>query len=358
MNRRIIVVLLLLAACSIRCDSLKGPREIENLRTFAKAYGYIKYFHPSDEASELDWKRFATFGASKVLNCRSDEELIERLREIFGPIAPSVIFTSERDDGNDGLQVRPPNPDNMDLTFWQHRGVGIGMNANYRSPYESVRVNSPIKRKVPKNYGLLISSIDAKEFREKRIRIKMMARLDDTTGVSAYVRLASIGSDGGTVLEKKDIRSTFWTTYEIVFAAGESIEYLEIGAALKGDASLYIDDVRLSVLNSGTWETIPLENGDFEKKGPSAPSVPLAWSTRGDGYDSKTSKENTFEGKSSGKIFRHEKPTEMGKRLFGTEPGFGESVNEKIGSSVFCNIPLVLYTDESGTYPRTDSLAI
>lgn len=358
MNTRIIVALLLLAGCSLRCDPQRSPLKIENLKTFAKAYGYIKYFHPSDGSSELDWKRFAAFGASRVLNCRNEEELIGELRGIFVPIAPTVTFSSERDDDYDVPEIRPPNPEDYNLTFWQHRGVGLGMNENYRSPYESVRVNSPIKREEPRNFGILINSMDAKEYRDKRIRLKMMARLDDTTGVSAYVRLASIDSDGGTVLEKNDIGATSWTPYEVVFDAGESIESLEIGAALKGDASLYIDAVRLSILNGDTWETIPFENGDFEKEGRSAPSVPEGWSTRGNGYDSKTSKEDTFEGKSSGKLFRHEKPIQVGKRLFGTEPVFGESVNEKIGSSVFCNIPLVLYTDESGTYPKADSFAI
>ena len=32
---------------------------IENLLAFAKLYGYVRYFHPSDAASSIDWERFA-----------------------------------------------------------------------------------------------------------------------------------------------------------------------------------------------------------------------------------------------------------------------------------------------------------
>jgi hypothetical protein len=33
-------------------------RIIEQLRAFAKLYGYVRFFHPSDEAAELDWDSF------------------------------------------------------------------------------------------------------------------------------------------------------------------------------------------------------------------------------------------------------------------------------------------------------------
>ena len=38
--------------------------KVENLKTFAKLYGYVKYFHPADEAANIDWNKFAIFGES------------------------------------------------------------------------------------------------------------------------------------------------------------------------------------------------------------------------------------------------------------------------------------------------------
>jgi hypothetical protein len=56
MNKLLILMAMLaLSAC--------GQPNRENLNAFAKAYGYVKYFHPSDEASGTDWNRFAIYGA-------------------------------------------------------------------------------------------------------------------------------------------------------------------------------------------------------------------------------------------------------------------------------------------------------
>jgi len=37
-------------------------QRIENIGTYDKIYGYVKHFHPSDEASAIDWDRFAIYG--------------------------------------------------------------------------------------------------------------------------------------------------------------------------------------------------------------------------------------------------------------------------------------------------------
>ena len=36
-----------------------SPQTIDNLVAFAKLYGYIRYFHPSDEAASINWNQFA-----------------------------------------------------------------------------------------------------------------------------------------------------------------------------------------------------------------------------------------------------------------------------------------------------------
>ena len=61
-----------------------SPQEsgVEDLRAFAKLYGYVRYFHPSDEAASLDWDRFAVYGAGEVLAARQETLLaMERFRK-------------------------------------------------------------------------------------------------------------------------------------------------------------------------------------------------------------------------------------------------------------------------------------
>ena len=64
-------------------------QRIQNLRAFAKLYGYVRYFHPSDEASRIDWDRFAIYGCRTVKNAKSTEELRSVLQGLFYPIAPT-----------------------------------------------------------------------------------------------------------------------------------------------------------------------------------------------------------------------------------------------------------------------------
>ena len=46
---------------------INNTKKVDNLRTFAKAYGYVKYFHPSDEASDIDWAKMKPYATLKPI---------------------------------------------------------------------------------------------------------------------------------------------------------------------------------------------------------------------------------------------------------------------------------------------------
>lgn len=91
MNRLFLFTLIVLI--SLSCGWQK--KKIEYLNTFAKVYGYVKYFHPSDEASAIDWNQFATYGAAEIDKCKDKDELIQTLNARFKPIAPTIKFSDE-----------------------------------------------------------------------------------------------------------------------------------------------------------------------------------------------------------------------------------------------------------------------
>ncbi|HEX9735886.1 MAG TPA: peptidase S41, partial [Thermoanaerobaculia bacterium] len=62
---------------------------VDNLRAFAKLYGYVRFFHPSDEAAGVDWDAFAVYGAAKVMAVDAGGDLAAALRELFVPVAPT-----------------------------------------------------------------------------------------------------------------------------------------------------------------------------------------------------------------------------------------------------------------------------
>ncbi|MEL7589420.1 MAG: S41 family peptidase [Prolixibacteraceae bacterium] len=130
----LIVILFLFFGCN------NENKKIENMVTFAKVYGYVKYFHPSDEASQIDWNKFSIYGASQIDKCRTKEDVINTLNQLFEPLAPSIKFAKNSTAFDTALkEIIPENKAKYKLTYWQHLGVSIGMD-NKNQPYESRRI--------------------------------------------------------------------------------------------------------------------------------------------------------------------------------------------------------------------------
>ena len=119
---------------------------VANLRAFARLYGYVRFFHPSDEASSIDWERFAVLGAVRVLDCADAESLRSTLSGLFGPVAPTVQVYEA------GTQPRPVDLPGDGTTCvpvcWQHRGLGttdalrmLKQTYGSNSIYSSLRTN-------------------------------------------------------------------------------------------------------------------------------------------------------------------------------------------------------------------------
>jgi hypothetical protein len=104
----------------------EGPRPLSarglrNELAFARLYGLIRYFHPSDEAARADWVEMALRGVREVESAASDRELARRLRKLFVPIAPTlrVLPAGARYVLPTELRAKP----SAKVTYWKHRGV-------------------------------------------------------------------------------------------------------------------------------------------------------------------------------------------------------------------------------------------
>lgn len=128
------VLIILFISCSPKSNESLSTHNIKHLKSFAKIYGYVKYFHPSDEAFTLDWDVFSIYAVDKVLKCETDEAFVKTLDSLFSPIAPSMKFSNTVDDT---LIIKNSDfTDNLREQFWFHEGVGFGMsfkNSAYRS---------------------------------------------------------------------------------------------------------------------------------------------------------------------------------------------------------------------------------
>jgi len=327
-------------------------QKIENQKTFAKAYGYVKYFHPSDEAAKIDWKKFAVYGAQEVEKCNNQDELIITLNKLFQPIAPTVVFSDKK--GNYDIEKITPNkPKKYNLTYWQHQGVSKEM--YYQGGiYKSVRVNRVVKAENASGFGNIMTYFDAEKYRGKEIKYTGYVKLKEGTKGSGHLWIRVDNTDNSTSffnnMDANPVKSNKWEQYEIIGQIDSLAKGVLLGCFLKGKGSLFVDKLQLFYKEDGKWIEIPIKNSDFETEALSKEKT--QWVYRGKGYTFRTTPNEQFEGKKSAMIkYLGQVKTEKGDPIFDFEPQFGEIIEEEIGQGVYCQVPLVLYCNKENTFP-------
>jgi Peptidase family S41 len=100
-------------------------RGLQNLIAFTRLLGYVRHFHPSDQAAHADWDQLAVEGIRAVESARTAEELTRRLQEFVATVAPTVrVFPS-------GIAPRLPEElsapravEGVCVVSWEHFGYG------------------------------------------------------------------------------------------------------------------------------------------------------------------------------------------------------------------------------------------
>lgn len=110
------------------------PRQLEKLTAFSKLYGYVKYFHPSNQAAELDWDAFAIYGVRYIIE-HEEAQVSKIIDDLYSPIVESLYISSLKDsifkvDHKTSLS-------NVPTVQWQHLGNG---NFEEGEVYKSKRV--------------------------------------------------------------------------------------------------------------------------------------------------------------------------------------------------------------------------
>jgi hypothetical protein len=145
-NLYLLVFTIFFAGCT------SSEKKVENIRSFAKVYGYVRWFYPGDEAATTDWDKFAVYGVGEVENARSHNSLKRKLQKLFNPIAPALIIEEESRavDLNPRLFI-PADTAGLQPVYWIHYGVNLGNRSNI---YKSGRMNrDSIREKMVKRNG-------------------------------------------------------------------------------------------------------------------------------------------------------------------------------------------------------------
>lgn len=338
------------------CKPGAESQEIQNLRAFAKLYGYVRYFHPSDEASQIDWDKFVIYGVEKAKNTTNRQELKSVLEELFLPLAPTIqIYHSDEEPAE--LKVEPSeDTSELKVVAWQHKGLGSG-SAN--SPYMSKRLNREIVLK-PAMPGVLTQGVDATNLRGKEIKLAAFVKAQ-VEGVGnhgqLWLRVDRENKQMGFFdnMSDRPIRSEEWSVYEINGKVADDAMMIFFGSIMSGTGKLWLDDFKLlAISNDNQWEPLDIRNPGFELGDVDQP--PQYWTARSQGYEYKVQKQESHIGEKCLLI------ESMGQKItgpiFDKHPEIGDVANKELGADLSCQIPLALYTDESRTLGKNQEYSV
>jgi len=327
-------------------------QKIENISTFARLYGYVKYFYPGDEAEAMAWDGFAVYGVKQVENAANPSELKAILTRLFSPVAPALqIYSSQEKAVFSKAKITPPNVKDMNIIAWQHQGLGIPKGQN---TYKSARLNrKPI---AIDGFGAITNSIDAKSLQEKEVKLRAALRVKEGAG-QLWLRVDLKNRQHGFFdnMDNRVVTSDEWNYYEIVGSVAKDADVIYYGCFLNGEGQLWVDDFQIYFKGKEDVEWQPLETKNPGFEDDQIGAAPKDWLDNGSymrQYTFKVSDETAANGNRSLKI--DFKSLAVSEELFAEKPQIGEYIDKKLGCGLSCIMPIALYGTAEYTFPRSN----
>jgi C-terminal processing protease CtpA/Prc len=343
------IAVVVLGVAPLRAAFAADPELVEDLRAFAKLYGYVRFFHPSDQAAEVDWETFAVDGAARILEADGSDDLEHILDELFGGIAPTVQIL--RTDGpppwNPNLS---PRDHAAEVVAWQHRGVGVGdwwyQSRGAEPFYLSIRTNRPnfIPQPDDGGSGVIVQSFSAASLVGRDVRLRAAARAQvEGPGNGGHLWLrVDLAGDGSGFFDNmwdRPVKSPDWDHYEIVGSIAANAQQIFFGAFLDGFGIAHFDDFSLETRQpGGQWQVTPITNPGFEDH----ISQPQGWGTGSTEYSYTVDDTDPFAGSQSLGISRSAQATPAPDLLFDQVPPLGERVLKELGPGLWAAVPVAL----------------
>jgi C-terminal processing protease CtpA/Prc len=322
-----------------------SPRGIENLVAFARLLGYVRFFHPSDQAAAANWNQIALAGVRIAEPAADARDLVRALTAIFHPLAPTLrLFVT-----GEALSL-PAAPAELlpaagaaspRILMWRHFGVGLD-NPNWHS--------ERIDNQAPFGYGTVAQAVPAASFRGRRVRLEAQVRAEVAAGGRAqlFLRVDRAGGMRGFFdnMAERPIVEPVWASYAIEGEIAPDAESIVVGLVLTGAGRVFLDEVTLRPVG-GSPVANPLANPGFDEGEPGR--APPGWTVP---YDSIRAGYQFLLAR--GSACRHGGCAEVVADPTATPrfPKPAETLTLELGGGVSARLPLTVYADPAGTLPH------
>ena len=350
MGRTSLVLIVALFACGGgTVDTRGGPpgtqevrsREVVNLRAFARLYGVVRWFHPSDEAVDLDWNAYAVHGVRTVRGAADQAALEAALGELVTPIGPSIRIIHV----GDPLPVQPKFPAGGDVVAWQH--MGPGFDGGQRGTYESKRTHrTGWVTAGSGGWASFSQALDAAPLRGKKVRLRAQLRGGPGSQARAWLRVDRPAKQVGFFdnMDKRPVVGPRWQDATLEGPVAADAEKVMVGGIVMGDEG-WFDGFALEVSGAGgSWAPLKLANPEFD-------GGIAGWTVGEQGYELTAMPAARDGGPAA--VFRAPRAA-LTADLFDEHPAYGDVSVVDLGDGLRAVVPLALASVDEHTEPRAD----
>jgi hypothetical protein len=290
-----------------------SAQQISSLVTLSRAAAMIRYLHPSDQSSDLDWNAFLPAAIAQILRGSSPADLLSNLRRIFKPVAPTATFSSTASPIEAAL---PPGGGGTHLVRWRRYGFGED------SPYASYREG----RDADNTSATALTRLAVPDLKTcKSISLRMDGQRVPGTGKTSLVaRLLLPARTDHEVVEPWPDSSSAAMLATNVPADTQAIE---VGLRVEGSTGVRFDTLAASC-NRGVPQIVDLGHAQW------------MFSDFSELYDWSVSRCGA-------------KPcVTFQRKPFDTFSPDRDMLHGDIGNGITLHVPLAVWADSGGTLPR------
>jgi hypothetical protein len=348
--RQTLVALLLTVAVWGTTTTGQAPQQaIDNAEAFARLYGVVRYFYPSDAAASLDWNRFAVHGAKQVRGARDVKALQATLQGLFGPLGPGIEISQNLPS--------PPalgNPDHR-LIAWRYLGAGMA-GSSVAGPYRAKRTRRSVAASAGiDGFATVMQSVPAQNLRGKTIRLRGLVRAasrEATATAALWLRVDRPDQQMGFFdnMGNRPIRDPDWKEYAIEGSVAEDATNLAFGVMASGDVTADFETITLAVRGAdGSWTPMAVDDGGFEAATNAGAG---GWSRAGTSKNVEMTRptERAPEGRQFLRMSPMSSAASSGpslNELFDSPPRTGAHVDIDLGRGLKARVPMALSETEA-----------
>ena len=323
----------------------QAPQQaLDNAAAFARLYGVVRYFYPSDASASLDWNRFAIHGVKQVRGARDTKALQATLQGLFSPLGPGIEISQN-------LQPPPAlgSPDHQ-LVAWRYLGAGMA-GSSVPGPYKAKRTRRPIVASASDidGFATVMQTVPALTLRGKTIRLRGLVRAtprDATDGAALWLRVDRPNQQVGFFenMGSRPIRDPEWKEYTIEGPVAEDATSVAFGVMTFGAVTADFETIGLAVRGAdGSWTPMTVDDGGFE----AAEGGSEAWKRAGTSKNVEITRptDRAPEGRQFLRMSPMSSPASSapsGNELFDSPPRTGAHVDIDLGLGLKARVPTAL----------------